>query len=93
MMYKGYVGTVEYSEDDGVLYGQIAGIDDMVSFEGESVAKLRQAFQDSVEDYLAHCRSIGKEPNRPYSDKFVVQMPPTLHARACCPSTGNGQKP
>lgn len=81
MTYKGYAGTVEYSADDGVLFGRVVGIDDVVSYEGESVAELRQAFQDSVDDYLEHCQSIGKEPNRPYSGKFVLRLSPTLHAR------------
>ena len=29
MTYKGYAGTVEYSEEDNILFGRIAGIDDI----------------------------------------------------------------
>ena len=80
MSYKNYAGTVEYSEDDGILFGRIVGIDDVVSMK-KRVATLRQSFHDAVDDYLAHCQSIGKEPKRSYSGKFVLRLPPALHAR------------
>ena len=81
MTYKEYTGTVEYSEADGVLFGRIAGIDDVISYEGESVQELRESFQEAVDDYLAHCQNIGKAPNRPYSGKFTLRLEPALHAR------------
>ena len=81
MTYKEYTGTVEYSEADGVLFGRIAGIDDVISYEGESVQELRESFQEAVDDYLAHCQNIGKAPNRPYSGKFTLRLEPALHAK------------
>ena len=35
--YKGYLGTVNFSEKDACFYGKIEGIDGLVNFEGESV--------------------------------------------------------
>lgn len=81
MTYKGYAGTVEYSEPDEILFGRIAGIDDIVSYEGESVSELRESFQEAVDDYLEHCEAVGKAPNRPYSGKFTLRIAPELHAR------------
>ena len=78
---KNYFATVEYSEDDGILFDHIAGIDDVVSYEGESIITLRQSFHDAVDDYLAHCHSIGKEQNCSCSGKFVLRLPPVLHSR------------
>ena len=91
MSYKNYAGTVEYSEDDDILFGRIVGIDDVISYEGESVATLRQSFHDAVDGYLAHCQSIGKEPNRPYSGKFVLRLPPNLHARLAAQAQAVGK--
>ncbi len=71
MSYKNYAGTVEYSEDDGILFGRIVGIDDVISYEGESVATLQQSFHNAVDDYLVHCQRIGKEPNIPYSGQII----------------------
>ena len=91
MTYKGYIGTVEYSEEDECLFGRIAGIGDIITYEGESVAEIRQAFEESVDDYLKHCKEIGKEPNKPYSGKFVLRIDPSLHARLAVKAQASGK--
>ncbi len=79
MEYKGYIGTVEFSDSDRVFHGKIVGIRDVVTFEGDSVAGLEQAFRESVDDYLAFCAERGEEPDKPYSGKFVLRVDPTVH--------------
>jgi predicted HicB family RNase H-like nuclease len=91
MTYKGYIGTVEYSEEDGCLFGRIAGIRDIISYEGESVGEIWQAFEEAVDDYLKHCANTGKEPNKPYSGKFVLRIDPSLHARLAVKAQANGK--
>lgn len=82
MMHKGYAARVEYSEDDGCFVGHIAGIRDVVGFHGDTVAGLRAAFQEAVDDYLETCEKLGQKPNRPYSGQFRLRLSPELHARA-----------
>jgi predicted HicB family RNase H-like nuclease len=89
MTYKGYIGTVEYSEDDACLFGRIAGIRDIISYEGESVVEIRHAFEEAVDDYLQHCVQTGKEPNKPYSGKFVLRVDPALHANLAVKAQAN----
>ncbi len=67
MRYKGYAARIEYSDEDGLFIGHIAGIRDVVGFHGESVAALRQAFTEAVDDYLDACARIDKSPQKPYS--------------------------
>ena len=62
MEYKGYTGKVEYIEDAEIFHGEIGGIRDVVTFQGKSVEELKQAFQDSVEEYLRICKERGKYP-------------------------------
>ena len=52
MTYKDYSARIEYSDEDGCFIGHIAGIRDVVGFHGESVAELRAAFEEAVDDYL-----------------------------------------
>ncbi|WP_330924459.1 type II toxin-antitoxin system HicB family antitoxin [Candidatus Sororendozoicomonas aggregata] len=80
MTYKGYAASIEYSDDDECFIGHIAGIKDRVGFHGESVAELRESFQEAVEDYLETCAAVGKEPQKPYSGKLMLRIPPELHA-------------
>lgn len=55
LQYKGFLGSVEFSEADGVFFGKIEGINALVNFEGESVKELTDAFHEAVEDYLIFC--------------------------------------
>ena len=82
MTYKGFAARVEYSDADGCFIGHLAGIRDVVGFHGESVSELRAAFEEAVDDYLATCEKLNKEPNKPYSGQFRLRLPPELHARA-----------
>jgi predicted HicB family RNase H-like nuclease len=80
MSYKGYIGRVEFDEDENTLHGRIENIRDVVTFVGRTVAEVRKALRDSVEGYLAFCKERGRAPNKPYSGKFLVRLDPQIHA-------------
>jgi predicted HicB family RNase H-like nuclease len=90
--YKGYDGSLEYSDEDRVFYGKIAGIRDMVTFEGDTVATLESNFRDAVNEYLDFCASQGKEPSKPFSGSFNVRTGEELHRRAALYAEQHGQK-
>jgi predicted HicB family RNase H-like nuclease len=79
MDYKGYIGKVEYDDEAGLFHGEVINLRDVITFAGETVQELRQAFQESVEDYLAFCAERGEEPEKPFSGTFTVRIPPELH--------------
>jgi predicted HicB family RNase H-like nuclease len=81
MKYKGYVAEVEFDEKAGLFHGEVINLRDVITFEGKTVDELRQAFQDSVDDYLEFCAERGEEPEKPYSGRFVVRIEPELHRR------------
>lgn len=82
MHYKDYAARIEYSDVDACLIGHIAGIRDVVGFHGESVAELKAAFEEAVDDYLATCEKLQRPPQRPYSGKVMLRIDPGLHAKA-----------
>jgi predicted HicB family RNase H-like nuclease len=81
MEYKGYSARVDFDEGANIFHGEVINLRDVVTFEGESVDQLRQAFIDSVDDYLEFCKERGEDPEKPYSGKFVVRVEPELHKR------------
>ncbi len=72
--HKGYIGSVEFDDEDEAFHGKVIGIRDVVNFQGISVEELKKAFIDSVEDYLEFCAERGEEPEKPYSGKFVLRL-------------------
>ena len=81
MEYKGYLGKVEYDDDAGIFHGEVINLRDVITFQGESVDELRRAFQESVDDYLDFCAARGEKPEKPYSGKFMLRIPPELHRK------------
>ena len=79
MNYKGYIGSVAFSEKDKVFFGKVEGINGLVNFEGESVEELTDAFHEAVDDYLAYCEDEGIEPNKSYSGVLNVRLTPSIH--------------
>lgn len=90
MNYKGYAARIEYSDEDGCFIGHIAGIRDVVGFHAESVRELREAFEESVDDYLVTCEKAGRAPQKPYSGKLMLRVPPEVHARAAMMAEAHG---
>lgn len=81
MEYKGYIAKIEFDDEDDVFHGEVINLRDVITFQGETVDELRQAFQESVEDYLAFCDERGEQPEKPYSGKFSVRIDPELHRK------------
>jgi predicted HicB family RNase H-like nuclease len=80
--YKGYMGKVDYDDEAGIFHGEVINTRDVITFQGKSVSELKKALRESVEDYLEFCRERGEEPDRPFSGKFVVRIPPEVHREA-----------
>jgi predicted HicB family RNase H-like nuclease len=79
MEYKGYIGKVEFDDEASLFHGEVANMRDVITFQGKSVAELRKAFRESVDDYLAFCAERGEQPEKPFSGQFVTRVSPELH--------------
>ena len=82
MEYKGYIGSVEFSEEDALFYGKVLGIRALISYEGENSADLIADFHGAVDDYLELCAQSGTEPEKAYKGSFNVRISPELHKQA-----------
>ena len=79
--YKGYIGVVEFDNEAGIFHGEVVNLKDVITFQGDSVIELRQAFIDSVEDYLEFCALRGEQPDKPLSGKLLLRLSPSLHRK------------
>jgi len=79
MEYKGYYGSVHYSDEDRIFYGKIEFVRALVSYEGTDVKSLRKAFEEAVDDYILTCKQQGKEPEKVFKGSFNVRIGSQLH--------------
>ena len=82
LTHKGFTGSGEMSLEDECLIGRIQFIDDIISYEGATVAELVENFRVAVDHYLDYCKRTGKPANKPYSGTFNVRIGPQLHREA-----------
>ena len=81
IQYKGYVGSVEFSEEDGLFYGKVMGIRSLISYEGETAKELLDDFHGAVDDYLDACRIEEKKPEVAFKGSFNIRLSPILHKK------------
>ena len=82
MEHKGYVGKVEFDDEAGIFHGEVINTRDVITFQGTTVEEIRVAFKDSVEDYLDFCAKLGHAPEKPFTGKLMLRLPPDLHRKA-----------
>jgi len=80
--YNGFLGSVHFNAEDAVFHGKIEGIGDLVTFEGESVTELQQAFNEAIEDYIDICEQQGKPVHKSYKGNLNVKISAELHRKA-----------
>ncbi|MCP4073269.1 MAG: type II toxin-antitoxin system HicB family antitoxin [Hyphomicrobiales bacterium] len=91
LSYNGYKARIEFDETDSILIGHIVGINDVIGFHADSVAELKRAFQESVDDYIETCAKIGKDPDKAYSGKLMLRISPQVHANSALAAKLSGK--
>ena len=91
MTYKGYASRIEYSDEDGCFVGRVTGIKDIVTFHGSSVKELRKEFKNAVHFYLEGCKKSGSAPDKLYSGKLMLRVPPEIHAAVATAAEVSGK--
>jgi len=91
LKFKGYFGSVEFSLEDQVLFGKIQCVNDLVTYEAETLSGLQLAFEEAVEDYLETCKAINKDPEKPMSGTFNVRIGPELHKKVYLAACNEGK--
>jgi predicted HicB family RNase H-like nuclease len=77
--YKGYTAVLKADEEQGILFGRVIGLRDVITFQAETVSQAIKEFHISVDTYLELCRSRQQSPEKPYSGNFMVRVNPELH--------------
>ncbi|MEX0719454.1 MAG: type II toxin-antitoxin system HicB family antitoxin [Balneolaceae bacterium] len=81
LSYKGYHGRVEFDDDADIFHGEVIDLNDVITFQGKSVDELKQAFQESIDDYLEFCKQRGEEAEKPFSGRMMVRLPSEVHRK------------
>jgi len=89
--YKGFIGSVHFSADDNVFFGKLEGINDLVTFEGQTVKGLTDAFHTMVDEHIKDCEKENIAAEKSYKGSFNVRLTPELHRRIAVSAKMRGE--
>lgn len=82
LKYKGYTGSVEYSEPDNCLFGKVQGLHGtLISYEGTTIDEIKADFEEAIDYYLESCKERGVKPAKPYSGRLLLRLSSEIHGR------------
>lgn len=81
MKYKNFEASIKYSDEDETFIGEVINISDILVFDGATVEEVKESFHAVVDEYIEDCLKEGKEPQKPFSGKFMTRINPALHQR------------
>ncbi len=83
MEYKGYTaGPIDFDLKENTFSGTVAGLRDVIHFEGATARELARAFRQSIDSYLELCAETDQKSDRPFNGKILVRTEPELHRKA-----------
>jgi predicted HicB family RNase H-like nuclease len=91
MNHEGYIAALDIDEETGVISGVVVNVRATLHFQGETVAGVRAAFIDTIEDYKEWCASEGREPEKPYSGTLSLRLAPELHRKVAATAAMQGK--
>jgi predicted HicB family RNase H-like nuclease len=90
LIYKDYIGHVKFDDEANVFHGEVINTRDVITFQGRTPEEIKQAFIDSIEDYLEFCALRKENPEKPFSGKLNLRLAPELHKRAYAAAKDEG---
>ena len=91
LKHKGYIGSIDYSEEDNCLFGKVIGLNKvMITYEGNTIQELKDDFIAGVNQYIESCITDGVEPQKSFTGAFNVRVPSDIHAKAVLKAKESG---
>ena len=77
MYYNGFNAKIEFEDDTFV--GTVLGVDDSLTFTGNTVDELKASFKQSIDNYIEICKKLDKDPHKQYSGTFNIRISSNVH--------------
>ena len=81
LTYKGFIGSVHFSAEDDVFFGKVEGVNDLITFEGDNVKELKNAFFYVIDEHIKDCKNENIPIEKSYNGIFNLRLSPDLHRK------------
>jgi len=91
LSYKGFTARIEFDPDDNIFFGRVLSVKDIIGFHGETVSELTTDFHNAINHYLDVCHQRGEKPQKEYSGKLTLRVPPDIHGEIANAAAHDGK--
>jgi len=91
IIYKDFIGSVHFSAEDNVFFGKVEGVNDLITFEGDSVQELKNAFHYVIDEHIMDCKNENIPAEKSYKGSFNLRLTPDLHRKAAIMAKSQGR--
>ena len=74
-----YTIAVEFDDAGGFCHGDVYGSRGGFTFQGDTVAELKEAFRESLADYLLFCAERGRPPDPVFAGANLDKVSNDVH--------------
>jgi predicted HicB family RNase H-like nuclease len=90
MEIEGVKAVITYDPEISMFRGEFVGLNGSADFYATDVEGLKREGHASLKVFLDMCREDGVEPYKHFSGKFLVRIPPELHAEIAAAAEASG---
>lgn len=72
--FRGFRGSVEWSEEDRLWFGKILGVRDLILYDAPTRKALKTAFRRAVREYIDDLKKLGREVEIPKPRKGLFLL-------------------
>ena len=91
LSFRGFTARIEFDSNDNVFFGRVLGVRDIIGFHGETVEELTADFHNAINHYLDVCEQRGEKPQKAYSGKLTLRIPPNIYADIAAAAAHTGK--
>jgi predicted HicB family RNase H-like nuclease len=91
MDFNGYKAVISFDSEIEMFRGEFVGLNGGADFYAKDIDSLKKEGELSLKVFLDMCKEQGITPEKNYSGKFNVRIPPKLHASLAQAATAHGQ--
>lgn len=91
MTFGKYKASIVFDAEIGEFRGEFLGLNGGADFYGKSLAELKREGAASLRVFLEMCAEKGIEPEKHYSGRLMLRIPPTVHASAVAAAAAHGK--
>lgn len=80
--YKDFFASICYEDTTSTFWGKVEGIEDVITFESNTIEGLKKEFKEVIDEYIKECNMLNKNPHKEYKGSFNIRIQPVLHEKA-----------